>query len=73
LYEGWLLHFKLERKEGTPADRPRLKTAAINWSPGETIPNPDGEDAPSCRHPASQRRKTTRPALEVVEDEPFKF
>jgi hypothetical protein len=30
--------FKLEHKDGTPADPPALHTAVPNWSPGDTIP-----------------------------------
>jgi hypothetical protein len=29
--------FKLERKDGTPADPPTLKAAVPNWRPGDTI------------------------------------
>jgi hypothetical protein len=30
--------FKLERKDGTPADPPTLDVAVPNWSAGDTIP-----------------------------------
>jgi hypothetical protein len=30
--------FKLQPKDGTPADPPTLHTAVPNWSPGDTIP-----------------------------------
>jgi hypothetical protein len=30
--------FKLELKDGTPADPPTLHTAVPNWRPGDTIP-----------------------------------
>jgi hypothetical protein len=31
-------HFKLELKDGTPADPPTLHTAVPNWQAGDTIP-----------------------------------
>jgi len=30
--------FKLELKDGTPADPPTLHTAVPNWAPDDTIP-----------------------------------
>jgi hypothetical protein len=30
--------FHLERRDGTPAEPPTLKTAVPNWAPGHTIP-----------------------------------
>ena len=30
--------FKLELRDGTPADPPTFTTAVPNWSPGDTIP-----------------------------------
>jgi hypothetical protein len=32
------LTFELRRADGTPADPPRLTTAAPTWRPGDTIP-----------------------------------
>jgi hypothetical protein len=31
-------YFKLEHKDGTPADPPTLNTAVPNWALGDTIP-----------------------------------
>jgi hypothetical protein len=36
--------FKLERKDGTPADPPRLSTAVPNWGTGDTILPAPGRD-----------------------------
>jgi hypothetical protein len=30
--------YRLEQKDGTPADPPTLKTAVPDWRPGDTIP-----------------------------------
>jgi hypothetical protein len=30
--------FRLELKDGTPADPPPLRSAVPNWQPGDTIP-----------------------------------
>jgi hypothetical protein len=30
--------YRLEQKDGTPADPPTLKTAVPEWRPGDTIP-----------------------------------
>jgi hypothetical protein len=32
------LTFKLETRDGTPADPPAFRTAAPSWRPGDTIP-----------------------------------
>jgi hypothetical protein len=32
------LTFKLERLDGTPAERASIKTTILNWRPGDTIP-----------------------------------
>jgi hypothetical protein len=34
--------YKLEREDGLPADPPMLRAAVPNWSPGDTIPLPQG-------------------------------
>jgi hypothetical protein len=33
-----MFHFKLELKDGTPADPPAFAAAVPNWKPGDTIP-----------------------------------
>jgi hypothetical protein len=30
--------FKLETRDGAPADPPKFETAVLNWRPGDTIP-----------------------------------
>jgi hypothetical protein len=30
--------YKLEQRDGTPADPPTFKSAVPNWSPGDSIP-----------------------------------
>lgn len=30
--------FRLEQRDGTPADPPKLSAAVPNWAPGDTIP-----------------------------------
>jgi hypothetical protein len=45
------LTYKLEREEGTPADRSTFKTAVPNARPGDTIPARPGQDASCDRRP----------------------
>jgi hypothetical protein len=33
-----MFRFKLERLDGMPADPPSIKSAVLNWRPGDTIP-----------------------------------
>ena len=48
--------FKLELKDGTPADPPTFAAAVPNWKPGDTIPLGSGR---SLR--VVERRAGTRP------------
>ena len=63
--------FKLEHENGTPADPPTLRTAAPNWSLGNTIPL--GRDRMLRVIDVRPATGDDDPVLVVVADELFRF